>query len=334
MQVYCPSFRSGYSPSRIYQGSQGGETDGTGTGYPDPPVPRRLVSQSPVPGNLPTVPRIKVGGKHEQIGTYTSTGFQFCRLPVRSTVRSGPTHSGQMDHPSTEATFHKKLENLFGQAVHVSHRAPYGNIKTGMGRSPPHETHSVASEATLACPREFGKSYSNPPLCPPTSRLVARGGQYSQGSALAPPSTRAADIYRRLKRRLGRTLSGVHGKRRLVRTRKPSPHQFHQLKAVLLALKSFEHRCRDQIVLIATDNTAVVSYINKEGGMRSGSLCALLWRLLSWCHPRKIVLQPRHIPGRLSVIADKLCSHNQVIQTEWSLSQQVFHLLCSKWGCP
>ena len=105
-------------------------------------------------------------------------------------------------------------------------------------------------------------------------------------------------------------------------------------RAVLLALKSFEHRCREQIVLIATDNTTVVSYINKEGGMRLGSLCALLWRLLSWCHLRMIVLRARHIPGRLNVIADKLSRHNQVIQTEWSLSPQVFHLLCSKWDRP
>ena len=103
---------------------------------------------------------------------------------------------------------------------------------------------------------------------------------------------------------------------------------------MLLALKSFEHLCRDQIVLIATDNTTVVSYINKEGGMRSGSLCAILWRLLSWCHPGRIVLRARHIPGPLNVIADKLSRHNQVIQTKWSLSQQVFHLLCSKWGHP
>ena len=65
--------------------------------------------------------------------------------------------------------------------------------------------------------------------------------------------------------------------------------------------------------------------------MRSGSPCALLWRLLSWCHPRKIVLRARHIPGHLNVIADKLSRHNQVIQTEWSLSQQV---LCSKWDRP
>ena len=69
---------------------------------------------------------------------------------------------------------------------------------------------------------------------------------------------------------------------------------------------------------IATDNTTVVSYINKEVGIRSGSLCALLWRLLSWCHPRGIVLRARHIPGRFNVIADKLSRHNQVIQTESS----------------
>ena len=109
---------------------------------------------------------------------------------------------------------------------------------------------------------------------------------------------------------------------------------FIELKAIFLALKSFEPLCKDQIVLIATDNTTVVSYISKEGGMRSGSLCALLLRLLSWCHPRRIVLRERHIPGRLNVIADKLSQHDQVIQTEWSLSQQVFNLLCLKWVQP
>ena len=34
---------------------------------------------------------------------------------------------------------------------------------------------------------------------------------------------------------------------------------------------------KGQIVLVAIDNTTVVAYINKEGGMRSGLLCALLW---------------------------------------------------------
>ena len=34
------------------------------------------------------------------------------------------------------------------------------------------------------------------------------------------------------------------------------------------------------------------------------------------------------------MIADKLSRHNQVIQTEWSLSQQVFNRLCSRWAQP
>ena len=68
--------------------------------------------------------------------------------------------------------------------------------------------------------------------------------------------------------------------------------------------------------------------------MRSGSLCALLWRLLSWCHPQGISLRARHILGQLNAIADKLSRHNQLIQTEWSLSQRVFNLLCSRWTQP
>ena len=74
-----------------------------------------------------------------------------------------------------------------------------------------------------------------------------------------------------------------------------------ELKALFLVLKSFEHLCRDQIVLVAMVNTAVVPYINKEGGMKSGSLCAFLWRSLSWSHPSRLVLRARHILGRLNM---------------------------------
>ena len=39
-----------------------------------------------------------------------------------------------------------------------------------------------------------------------------------------------------------------------------------ELKAVFLALKEFQDLCSNHIVLVATDNTTVVAYINKEGG--------------------------------------------------------------------
>ena len=89
-----------------------------------------------------------------------------------------------------------------------------------------------------------------------------------------------------------------------------------------------------KMVLVATDNTTVVAYINKEGGMRSGPLCALLWRILTWCSGKQVTLKARHIPGRLNVVADKLSRLGQIIQTEWSLLPEVFQALCSRWHRP
>ena len=44
---------------------------------------------------------------------------------------------------------------------------------------------------------------------------------------------------------------------------------------------------------------------------RSGPLCALLWRILTWCTSHQVILRARHIPGRLNVVTDKLfvCYH-------------------------
>ena len=43
-----------------------------------------------------------------------------------------------------------------------------------------------------------------------------------------------------------------------------------ELKAVFLALKEFQDLCSNNTVLVATDNTTVVAYINKEGGDEVG----------------------------------------------------------------
>ena len=86
-----------------------------------------------------------------------------------------------------------------------------------------------------------------------------------------------------------------------------------ELKTVFLALKEFRTLCSDKIVLVATDNTTVVSYINKEGGLKSGTLCALLWRILTWCTKNQVALKARHIPGWLNVVADKLARLGQTV---------------------
>ena len=68
--------------------------------------------------------------------------------------------------------------------------------------------------------------------------------------------------------------------------------------------------------------------------MKSGSLCALQWRILSWCTRQQVTLRARHIPAQLNVIADKLSRLGQTIQTEWSLHPKVFQAICSRWHQP
>ena len=68
--------------------------------------------------------------------------------------------------------------------------------------------------------------------------------------------------------------------------------------------------------------------------MRSGPLCALLWRILTWCTGRQVTLKARHIPGHLNVVADKLSRLGQIIQTERSLLPEVFQALCNRWHRP
>ena len=107
-----------------------------------------------------------------------------------------------------------------------------------------------------------------------------------------------------------------------------------ELKAVYLALQDFKDQCQNQTVLVATDNSTVVAYINKQGGTHSAEMCALLWKIMTWCHHYHITLKARHIPGCLNVMADLLSRSNQVQSTEWSLHPQVFKQICQKWFTP
>ena len=107
-----------------------------------------------------------------------------------------------------------------------------------------------------------------------------------------------------------------------------------ELKAVSLALQRFKDQCQNQTVLVAIDNSTGVAYINKQGGTHSAEMCALLWKIMTWCHHYQITLKARHIPGCLNVMADLLSRLNQVQSTEWSLHPQVFKQICLKWFTP
>ena len=87
-------------------------------------------------------------------------------------------------------------------------------------------------------------------------------------------------------------------------------------------------------VLVATDNSTVVAYINKQGGTHSAEMCALHLKIMTWCHHYCIPLKARHISVCLNLMADLLSRSNQVQSTEWSLHPQVFKQICRKWFIP
>ena len=142
-----------------------------------------------------------------------------------------------MGHPSTETKVHLGPDQLYSLTVHVLDRTPHCNRKTSMVRSPPHEIHSVALEVALACPRELVKDYSNSPLSPSTPKLVVKRVQRTPGPTITPSSTRSANVYRRLKRRLGCTLRGLHCKMHLVAS--TSICYFFGVKSSLAGLQEF-----------------------------------------------------------------------------------------------
>ena len=229
---------------------------------------------------------------------------------------------------------HTVGSGLPGPTIHVPHRSTHSNRKTSSLRATSHETHTVAHEKQLEGPRITGKGDPGPQIPPPPSKVVAGGKQCASRSTITPSKTCSANLYRRLKRRVGRSLRRAHCKGNLVPSREQVAHNHLDLKAVFLALKEFRTLVCNKTVLIATGNTTVVAYINKEGGMKSGSLCALLWRILSWCTRQQVTLRARHIPGQLNVIADKLSRLGQTIQTEWSLHPEVFQAICDRWHKP
>ncbi len=107
-----------------------------------------------------------------------------------------------------------------------------------------------------------------------------------------------------------------------------------ELMAVVLALEHWQVQLRSKVVFVVTDNTTVMSYINKQGGTVSESLSVLATQLLLWCFESRITIRAKHIAGKLNVLADALSRRGQIIPTEWSLCPVVFRQICRLLGTP
>ena len=106
-----------------------------------------------------------------------------------------------------------------------------------------------------------------------------------------------------------------------------------ELRAISRALAEFKFPHGSHI-LVNTDNTTVVAYVNKQGGTRSIYLMEETYALFDLLVKGGWTLRARHLPGVKNVIADALSRRNQVIPSEWSLLPSVVKRIFHVWGSP
>ena len=89
-----------------------------------------------------------------------------------------------------------------------------------------------------------------------------------------------------------------------------------EMMTVTLALKQTHHHVINSTVLVFTDNTTVVAYLQRQGGTHSPDFCLEVWNTLIWYHQIKIYLAIRQIPEKLNILTDCLSSRNKLILTD------------------
>ena len=147
-----------------------------------------------------------------------------------------------------------------GLAVHVLHRTSNSHRKASQFRSTSYETHTVALEEQLGVPESLEKVIPIPWSLHPHLRWWLKESNVLPGQPLHPLK-HAMQIFTDTSKEGWGTAWGTWS---LPESKLHINHL--ELKAVFLALKEFQDLCSNNIVLVATDNTTVVAYINKEGG--------------------------------------------------------------------
>ena len=233
LPVQSPTLWSIHSSHGVHSGGQRGQTHGTSEGYKDPPVPRRLAGESLYPQHLSpaysnpghTLSGTRVAGEQGEVRAGSQTCLQLCRLLVRPEGGQGQTNRRTLANFDRQNQINTVGSGLPGPTIHVPHRSTHSNRKTSPLRATTHETHTVALEKQLEGPRVTGKGDSGPQVPPPPSKVVAGGKQCAARSTITPSKTCSADFYRRIKRRVGRSLRRAHCKGNLVPSREQAAHK-------------------------------------------------------------------------------------------------------------
>ena len=170
-------------------------------------------------------------GELGKVRTATQTNLRICRLPVRPHDRSSPTDTGPVAEPPGHHNQNPVFIGMSGQTVHVLDRSLNSHRKTSPPRQTAYEAHTMAPQKQLACTRISTKSDSNSQISASSLKMVASRRQCSHRPTITPHKTCSANLYRRIKRRVGRSLKRTHCKRFVVPTGKQPTHKLPGIKS-------------------------------------------------------------------------------------------------------
>uniref|UniRef100_A0A8D8RAW4 Polyprotein P3 n=1 Tax=Cacopsylla melanoneura TaxID=428564 RepID=A0A8D8RAW4_9HEMI len=105
-----------------------------------------------------------------------------------------------------------------------------------------------------------------------------------------------------------------------------------ELHAVRAAIWVNRHRLQNHTITLQSDNKTVVSYIRKQGGLKSHSLMQETKNLFLLTSVLNIHILPFYIPGKLNGLADSLS--RQSVLPEWHLKPSITQVVFRRWGVP
>ena len=171
-----------------------------------------------------------------------------------------------------------------------------------------------------------GQSHSSPQFTQGSPEMVAEQGESSEGVTVVSIDPESGACDRREYEGLGSLSSSGRGNQgRMVAS--------GEMPAVFRALTYFSQMWNPgDVVQVRSDNMMVVTYLNKQGGTRSSTLCFLTWDQLNWCRDRWLKMVAVYVQGEKNVLADLYSRKG--LPHEWSLCPAVVENLFRLWGRP
>ena len=183
------------------------------------------------------MPTVGLAGEHRKVGIGPQASFQLRRLPIRPPVRSGPTDTGQVAKPTGKDTRTHLPTGLFSTGTDVFNRPANRDRETSSPRPTTHEAHSVAPQKKLENTGIPTQTDPSAQISASSLAMVAARRQRSHRPTTTPSTVCSANLYRRIKRRVGRSLKRAYCQRILVPTGKQIAHKLLGVKSSLSGSK-------------------------------------------------------------------------------------------------